>query len=107
MDDSPIDRIQTLEKAVRSWRNTSLILGAFLISGLLAAWTFARVQGQFMVAAMEEAALSRAEAQRAEPARLKAEDGRSRLDHPDCAVAADRIRAQAVEVGPVRGDVVR
>jgi hypothetical protein len=73
MDEPVLDYVQRLERKVRFWRNTSLILAAFLISGLVATWTLARVQQGFVLRAMAQAEVARAEALRAEAAKMQAE----------------------------------
>jgi hypothetical protein len=81
MNESLLDRIPRLERRVRFWRNTSLVLAAILLSGLATGPFFFSVERQHVLrardAAMMEAVARQQEAlarqQAADVARIEAE----------------------------------
>jgi hypothetical protein len=55
MDEPILDRIPRLERSVRFWRNTSLILAALLLSILVTGFGFLAIAHQRTARAMDDA----------------------------------------------------
>jgi hypothetical protein len=75
--DEPLHHIQELQRTVRFWRNTSLILAAILVSGVATGFSLFSVSHRRLLAEREHllavVVQERVMAATAEAARLKAE----------------------------------
>jgi hypothetical protein len=82
MNESPLDMIPRLQRSVRFWRTTSLLLTAVLLSGLATGLFFFAVAHQRVVRALEQeaAAVRREAAEREAAEKAAAEAARLQAD---------------------------